>query len=557
MFARTRNLLVVFLLTTPALADGPFRTVVLQEDPVVGIPAVEYSRFAPAWIDKDGNAVYYATVTGGSGSYRVWSETGGLSLEYRTETPAPGTPLGTELDLIRRIVVNKLGQVAIVSDLDGPYPLVQNSNDSAVWSNTSGGLQLVAREGSTAPGGPVGALFDNLASFTEPVLNSNGKMAFLADMKTDATIGVTVTNRRGIWRGSNSGDLALVVRKGDQIPGAAVGQLHNGFTSPTINENGELAFVGFRTGTGITGANNSVVWAESGGSFSIAAEQGSPVGAAIPGATFGGSFQDLTMNTNGTLVFKNSLGTGAGGVTSADDSTLWKGVSGSLELLAREGTQAPDTPAGALFSFLSKPVINSNDQIAFFAGLQTGAGGVTTDNDRGIWSTASGSPELVVRTGDPAPGVPGGIFQYVSGAGINDAGQVVFVGSLEIGTGGVVAPYHSGIWAQLPDGTLSLVARVGDSIDVDDGPGVDNRILTGINYTGNNSVFGNDVGRSQYFNEQGQLVFIGHFEGSAGGYGDQGVFVWDSNLVDIPEPTSLWLLGAGMFFLAGWSRRRV
>jgi len=525
-----------------ALADGPYRTVVLLDDPVVGDPPAEYVRFAPPFIDKDGNAIYQATITGGVGNYGVWSESGGMSLEYESQTNAPGTPIGTEFDLIRHVVANKSGQLGIVADLDGSYPLVDSANDTGIWSNTSGPLQLIAREGSAAPGGPIGALFDSFASFTKPVLNNSGKMAFMADMKYGAG-GVGTSDKRGIWRGTNSADLSLVVRKNDQVAGGPVGQLHNGFDNPLINENGELAFKGYLTGTDTSGSG-VVIWAESGGALGIVARQGDL--APIVGSTgeeYGSYFNNLSMNTNGNLVFINRLTIGPGGVTGDNDTTLWTGAPGSFELIAREGSQAPDAPAGALLTYLSVPEINALDHIAFRGGLEIGTGGVTADNDNAIWSTASGSPQIIVREGDAVPGVPGGIFSSISLPGINDAGHVTFSASMVIGPGGVTTSNATGIWAQLPDGNLALVARIGDSIDVDDGPGIDLRTFTGLNYSGFGTGFGNDNGRSHFFNEQGKLIFNGHFVGGGGGYGDQGVFIWDSNLV--PEPATLTLLCLG------------
>jgi len=545
---------VILAPAQPAPADGPYRTVVLQEDPVVGDPPASYARFAPPFIDKDGNAIYYADISGGDGGSRgIWVETGGMSLEYQSETHAPGTPIGTEFDFLRHVVANKSGQLGVVSDLDGPYPLVESANDTGIWLNTSGSLQLLAREGSAAPGGPVGALFDSFASFTRPVLNNSGTTAFMADMRSGPG-GVGTSDRRGIWRGANSGDLSLVVRQNDQVVGGPVGQQHNGFADPVINENGELAFKGYLTGTDTTGSG-AVIWAESGGSLNIVARQGdlAPIVGSV-GEEYGSFFNNVAMNTNGKLAFLNRLTIGVGGVTSDNDTTLWTGAPGSFELLAREGVQAPDAPGGALLSFASVPAINALDHVAFRGGLEIGTAGVTADDDGAIWSTVSGSPQVVVREGDPAPGVPGGIFSTVSLPNINDAGEVSFDASLVIGPGGVTASDATGIWAQLPGGQLELVARVGNAIDVDDGPGVDLRTITGLNYSGYSVGFGNDSGRSHFFNEQGKLIFNAHFVGGGGGYGDQGVFVWDSNLV--PEPATMTILALGGLAMLRRRKRR-
>jgi hypothetical protein len=141
---------------------------------------------------------------------------------------------------------------------------------------------------------------------------------------------------------------------------------------------------------------------------------------------------------------------------------LWVGTDpASLALVAREGNQAPGTDAGVVFADLSAldsrpPALNGTGTVAFAASL---AGpGVDDFNRRGIWVGNATGLQLVVRSGDPAPGTdPGVNFFTLGDPALNNAGQLAFSASL-IGGG---LPFNTGgIWSGLP-GSLGLVARVG------------------------------------------------------------------------------------------------
>jgi hypothetical protein len=126
-----------------------------------------------------------------------------------------------------------------------------------------------------------------------------------------------------------------------------------------------------------------------------------------------------------------------------------------LELVAREGRQAPGTPSGSNFNFGARfvptLVLNDAGRLSLFAQLQTGAGGVTSANDVGIWAEdLAGVLRLIVREGDLLEVLPGD-FRTVSslimrggtgadsgqGSGFNDAGQVAFIANFTDGTSGV------------------------------------------------------------------------------------------------------------------------
>src|SRR5438477_5464560 len=76
--------------------------------------------------------------------------------------------------------------------------------------------------------------------------------------------------------------------------------------------------------------------------------------------------------------------------------------------IAVTGSAAPGLPAGAKFSTFSSPLLNNAGQIGFLATLQTGLGGVTTSNDTALFAGAPGALQLAARKGSQAPGTAAG-----------------------------------------------------------------------------------------------------------------------------------------------------
>jgi hypothetical protein len=113
--------------------------------------------------------------------------------------------------------------------------------------------------------------------------------------------------------------------------------------------------------------------------------------------------------------------TGTGGVTTDNNIGIWRGAPGALTPIYRTGTAAPDTPAGAVFSDFSNLVVNPSGQIGFQGFLKVGTGGVSSANNVGLWVDAPSSGlRLVAREGDIAPGA-GGVRTFEASSGSGDA----------------------------------------------------------------------------------------------------------------------------------------
>jgi hypothetical protein len=307
------------------------------------------------------------------------------------------------------------------------------------------------------------------------------------------------------------------------------------FSEPVLNGSGQTAFSALLSGPGVNGSNDIGIWSEGGGSgLALVAREGSPAPDTGSGVNFSDFFGDPVLNGKGQTAFIAWLG--GTGINSTNNSGIWSEGGGSgLALIARRGSPAPGTESDVNFDrFFRPPVMNGSGQMAFTA-LLNGPGVEINTNRSGIWSEGGGSGlALVAREGSPAPGTEIGVnfISYFSEPVLNNSGQTAFSASLS-GTG-VDGSNNSGIWAEDLSGNLCLIVRKGDLLDVDDGPGVDFRVIRSLGVTG---ATGNEDGRRSHFNDLGQLAFQATF------YDDtEGIFV--SNLVaTIPEPSTL-LLGA-------------
>jgi hypothetical protein len=221
-----------------------------------------------------------------------------------------------------------------------------------------------------------------------------------------ATLGficALLSAERSAWAQFNFSTVALT---GQPAPGTPAGVSYSDFGSePTLNAVGQVAFVGELAGSGVTNANNNGLWSGAPGNLMILAREGAPAPGTPAGVSYGFVGFVLPLNAPGQSAYFGFL-TGAG-VSDANNIGLWSGAPGGVALLARTGDQAPGTAAGVNYAGLGDPIINDANQ-SLFVGSLTGPG-VTSANDVGIWLGAPGSVALVVREGNPAPGLAAGV----------------------------------------------------------------------------------------------------------------------------------------------------
>ncbi|MEX2092814.1 MAG: choice-of-anchor tandem repeat NxxGxxAF-containing protein [Pirellulales bacterium] len=509
-----------------ATSGEMLRTVALTGDQAPGLPAgVTYGRLIGPVMNSAGQIAFTADLSGtgvnSTNNSSIWSEgSGTLALVAREGSHAPGAQEGVTFrdfnDLFPQL--NDAGQIAFVASLSGNS--VDSTNGEGIWSGGTNSLALVIRSDDPAPGMPNGTKFVTWNPYNV-YLDNAGKVAITAVIAGEGFSGPHGPNASSIWVG-DSNSLSLVTREGASAPGTPDGvDFHQFyFDTPVYSTTSRIAFAVDVGGPGVDGTNREGIWSGSADSQTLLTRAGNHA-PGTPNSTNFAFFGEYTVNSAGRTMFRAYL-TGAG-VDDTNEFGVWSDRSGSLALLAREGDHVPGMPDGTNFKDLYFPYMNSTGQIAFVATLA--GGDVDNTNAVGLWSDRSGILELVCRSGDRPPSTPSGIeFIDFDNIVLNSAGQMAFVGYIR---GEGIHNFNDfGVWAEDRWGTLRLIGRVDDALQV--APG-DIRTIDSIFLSG--------------FNDAGQLAFWARFTD-----GSQGIFI--TNLAAVPEPTSLLLVFAATSILA-------
>lgn len=533
-----RSIAVGMLLTctlpldTPAsLASVSYETVVMAGDAAPGTQAgVDFHFLNTPVINNAGQVAFRGFLTGSGvdagNNSGLWVGTSDLlTLAFRAGDPAPGVGAGVLAGEPGYPSINNAGDIAFQSDLVGTG--VSAANDTGLWTTSAGTPTLVAREGDTVQDIGPGTQFGNF--FTAPLFNDARQVAF---RNTLTGTGVSNANRHAMFHGDSS-SLELVAREDGPAPNLGPGVFHKYVNSvDTLNADGTISFVNTLEGPNVNTDNQYVLWA--GGPDTLM-----PVmraGDLAPGIGQDASFyapRRPDMNASGQIVFASTL-TGSG-IDSSNDIAIWTGTPDALDLVAREGDQAPGTEPGVLFSSFNPTVIGGSGEVAFLGWLS--GPGVDASNDTGIWVGGPDSLTLIAREGDLAPGAGPdarfGSFKYPS---INSRGQVAFTSFLK--GPGLDFSNDFGLWATDANDHLALIAREGDPFDLNDDPQIEDlHTISGVVVAFSESIgHGGEDGRPTAFNDNGQLAFRLTFYG-----GNEGIFV-----ATIPEPASLVLLALGL-----------
>ena len=508
--------IVSIALSAFSIADE-VRTVVLAGQPVPGTTDGTVIRgFDPPTLNNAGQTAFSAGLTNGT-SGSVFSEGSGvLQLVAREGTQAPGAPAESNfVSLTNFPILNDGGSVAFGAGLRTPSP----SLSSGIWKEESGILSAEILTGTPAPGtvNEFGLLINGIV-----LLNSAGDIASKFTLTGN---GANSSNDIGIWA-TNSGTLGLVARDGDQVPGEAAGVHFDSLGEPVLNDVGQLVFTIGLVGPSVDDSNNSAILFGTPGSVEIKVREGD-VAPGTASSTFFTGFGKPKINALGDIVFSAAL---AGGEVDANNErSIWSESNGVFELLAQAGSPAPEVSDNVNFLSFGAPEINDAGQVAFEARL-TGSD-VNVLNEESIWLKTVGVPELVIRGGGQAPGTPAGAeFGSFGPLVLNSRGQLAFTANLfiprQLGRdgpfvgnpeGGVNSSNNSGLWATDLSGALRLIAREGDVLQI--GPN-DFRTVASLGFTGST---GNGDGLASGFNDRGEIAFAASFSD-----GSSGIFVSDS-----------------------------
>lgn len=448
-----------------------------------GVPptATDPAGFGVAVINSDGASAFLARVTGPGVTGNVndigsfyRTNSGTLSLLARLGDEAPGT--GGAVFAADSGSGNGLGFTSIGAGggvgfrgfLAGSG--VTTANDIALFSGPPGQVQLLAREGSEA-GGTGGATF---TSFSDVQIRADNSIFFQSGL---AGAGVTTANNSALFAGTpGTGNVSVLVRKGDVAAGTGGARFADVSGFFVTNPTGTFVFRGALVqGGSVTTANDTGVFGGTAGNLNPVLREGD-VAPGIGTAVMG--FNAPAVLADGRFVLNATAAVG-GTVTDANNAGLYVGTAGNLNLVAREGDQVSNAPAGVQFGGFGIPIASAGSSAFAFRSAVVGAG-VTTTNNRAIFGfTDVTGVRLVARQGDTAPGTGGasyGAFGTLDSGGgtqlvtVGPTGATAFYSPLT-GTG-VTTANDRAIFVDTPGGVV-LVVREGDEIDLDPGLGID------------------------------------------------------------------------------------
>ncbi len=492
-----------------------FRTVAMSGDPAPDMSGGEtfsvfeyyYNAFSQQghnlYINDLGEVSFVAELAGAgvdSSNLNAYflERSSSIELIVREGDQTPGVLVDTAFNMPNIsggcVYFNDSYQAVFEAELVGAN--VDATNDSSLWKYDGSSLQLIAHEGDTAPGLSTDEVYGQIDLYNAYRIQDAGNITYEAEIRS---INGEVVGA-GVWKES-SGVSTLYIRTGDPVVGGNPGDTYTEFRLVEMNSLGQITIIGSYENS--IGENVYFLGSDVSGTFEIIAAQGDPA----PGTDAVFRLPTIQkIDETGHTIFFGYLEDSD--IDDSNDFGIWSNSSGSVSLIAREGDAAPVSESGLPLDSLFYEIdainapFNDSGQLLFTATLtrpgKDGRAGA------GIWLTSDDSVELIARGGQQAPGTEAGTtFSHVSfyrGYGpkpsLNNNGQVLFQVAL-LGPQ-VNSSNDLGYWATDTDGTLKLIIREGDVIDISNDPLIEDLRTVSIILSSN-------------INDAGQMAFILRF----------------------------------------------
>ncbi len=465
-------------------------------------PGIGGSLFAPPNIDNVGRVSFHAFVGEGDpntiepNALGIWKEDAtGLVAVARSGDPAPDTAAGITFvgfpsGLSTVFPTGSDGGVVIAGGLRGPgVDEVFGTNNEGFWTDRSGMLRRILREGDAVPG--MGAVWRSARSL-RPAIDEQGTIR--AFMNIELTHSQEVVP--AVFVGDTADTLALFVIAGasapDTEPGVVFGEsglftdvdaLAVMATDPRV---GGLALIGNLAGPGVNEFNNQGIWIQEGAELRRLVREGDPV-PGFPGARFGNNNGILPFTETFSLLMRDGAVVFSSRMANGDLGPFMRGIwtnrGGALELIVK-GTlplqdSAPgDRPPGMAENFTFAGFLGgefNRQHRVVFRGLASEDLN-PLDLTEGIWWDVPGQLELVIHEGLPVPDADPGVA-FVGRSDflrLTDGGRLFF--SHMIQGPGIGPGNNFGYFLAEPSGTIRQLLRTGQEIDVG-GDGSDVRVL--------------------------------------------------------------------------------
>ncbi len=426
--------------------------------------------------------------------------TGQLDIVAREGAQVPGLPAGTTFRSFSDQKINEAGSVAFRAELQGPD--VQFDNNSAIFSDRGGsGVELIMREGDQAPGLTAGVVYSNPSDF---LFNEAGRIAFSIRLTgTD----VTGANDRAIFAEGNSAGLVPIAREGDDAIGVGPGTVYSSLDT-NITGNG-VGDIGWRATLSDPVVDSAFYVGSADAGFTPALISGGQADGVPSGIVIDLILNGL-INDSGQVLLQTRLS--GPGVTSGNQDILYRGsIGSSLTPVLREGDPAPGLNTGVTISSIGASAFSSDGRIALPCNVDDPG---SPNIARSLLYSEQGTAGLIpiARSFDQAIGLNTGLRYPSFDSELiqrNDSDQIVF-GAFELLVGTSSNPGFSSrdaVWMTDADGSVRLVVTHGSELDVNEDPMIED-LRTVSSQTTLASQFS---GANYILNDNGELLFSARF----------------------------------------------
>lgn len=430
-------------------------------------------------------------------------------------------------------VINQFGQVSFHAYGKVGTGGILPRNDVLLLSNVSGGLRVIAREGTNVAADSAGALFGLLACLN---LNDHGHT-----VSFDRITGSATLQDQGYFLSENGVDLEVLTRTGDSMPGG--GNLKAVSLSLVSDACGRWYCSNPLGGIGVTARDDTAIWQEEAGTLRLLAREGADLSALTGDPAWLGSITPRLAGAGDAVAFIAALQNHPTIPTQRTNpqrnEVVLDGNESGLALIVRKGDVAPDTGGQTLVAMhgvsrsstgahlilarlkLSPEVSVGNDAVllavaggrsrliaregvtlieglpirTFRAYYAMGSDGAIFLTDRALcrWTEAGGITVLACL-GTAAPGL-GSNHRLVTRLSVSEGGAIALMTVLDNGR-------HT-LWRALPGGALSYVLGTGDTTLLHAAPAT----IYGLNiHTSCMDSTGGGGGRGAAINDSGSLL---------------------------------------------------
>ncbi len=467
-----------------------------------------YSALSNPAINYGGQVAFDASVTGGTSTSGLF--TGTTSSVQAVALQGTAAPAGGSYGTLYTSQTNELAALNVNGQLAFNAPLTGGTSTSGCFTGTSAAtLQTIALQGTAAPSGGNFNAFLTQGTNTpySPVLNDSGQVA----IQSSLTGGSAAS---GIFTGSSSANLQTVAIVGGTAPNG--GTYATVVTVPTINGNGQVAFIGLPGGV-------QGIFAGAAGSAQTVMLNGTTA-PGTSGETYGNPSTTYSYNSAGQVGFQTAL---TGGASSQG---VFVGSPGNVLPVVLNNTLAVGG-SGGLYNALGSVNVNSAGRLAFTASLN---GGTSTN---GLFVGTPASVTAVALIGGTSP--DGSTYSVFNSTELqNGVGQVAFLATVT-GAGITAGTNDGALFAGTPGNLVDVVSK-GETIDLGSNTG-GSEFRTVADSTSSIGLLvnsGGQDGKGDAFSDSGEIAYKLTFtDGSSG--------IFESNVNAVPEPASLGLFAAG------------